>query len=85
MCDGRVGDACTAEVWLNFQGSTSNGFAPYDLIYFQVDQDSAEKNKWKNPKVISGDEVPDEIIPITYETTPCNEQYIDPITGLVSK
>lgn len=36
MCDGQVGDKCNVETWLNYQGGTSNGFSPYDLVYSKV-------------------------------------------------
>ena len=42
LCDGNSGEDCDARIWLNYQGSTSNGFAPYDMIFIPTHYDENE-------------------------------------------
>ena len=42
LCDGNSGKDCDARIWLNYQGSTSNGFAPYDMIFIPTHYDVNE-------------------------------------------
>ena len=93
MCDGRTGDSCTVEVWLNFQGATSNGFSPYDLFYIKVLDTSSETSiqrsfdtRWTKPQLraITDEELTEirpDMVPKTYPTIGCNEPYVDPFTG----
>lgn len=65
MCDGKTGSDCTPKVWLDFQGATSNGFSPLDLIYTPVE--SEEDFISIDPR----------IVPINYTTFGCDQDYFD--------
>ena len=51
---------CDAETWLNFQGSTSNGFAPYDMIFHATSNETA---------------IPSGMKPMSSETFKCYQNF----------
>ena len=90
MCDGQVGDDCNVLTWLNFQGSTSNGFSPLTYNYISVDMGTKStelefQNRWKKPKGLEHlpeSQVPNGAIPKTYQTFACQTEYTDPYSGV---
>ncbi|CAG5080499.1 Oidioi.mRNA.OKI2018_I69.PAR.g9617.t1.cds [Oikopleura dioica] len=91
MCDGLVGDDCNVETWLNFQGSTNNGFSPLTYNYITVEMGAKSgkeldfENRWKKPRGLEPlpeSDVPNGAIPKTYETFQCENVYTDPYSGV---
>ena len=70
LCDGKTGGDCDARTWLNFQGSTSNGFAPYDMIFETLHLN--KDDQWIDHK---NESVPDFVDPISISSFPCDKDF----------